>query len=84
MLTLGAEVPAELIASACSLSVDDIETRNHPPRIASCGAPFILAELKDRARLAAATARSDVFMRDIAKQPVTSLLIYTQVDGKRP
>jgi trans-2,3-dihydro-3-hydroxyanthranilate isomerase len=78
-LTLGAEVPAELIASACSLSVDDIETRNHPPRIASCGAPFILAELKDRARLAAATARSDIFMRDIAKQPATSLLIYTQV-----
>ena len=26
-LTLGAEVPPELIASACSLSVDDIETR---------------------------------------------------------
>ena len=79
LLTLGAEVPAELIAAACSLSVDDIETRNHPPRIASCGAPFILAELKDRARLAAATARSDVFTHDIAKQPVTSLLIYTQV-----
>jgi trans-2,3-dihydro-3-hydroxyanthranilate isomerase len=78
-LTLGAEVPAELIASACSLSVDDIETRNHPPRIASCGAPFILAELKDRARLASATARSDVFIRDVAKQPATSLLIYTQV-----
>ena len=84
LLTLGAEVPTELIASACSLSVDDIETRNHPPRIASCGAPFILAELKDRARLAAATARSDVFMREISKQPATSLLIYTQVAGKRP
>lgn len=79
MLTLGAEVPAELIAAACSLSVDDIETGNHPPRIASCGAPFILAELKDHARLAAAAARSDVFTRDIAKRPVTSLLIYTQV-----
>ena len=79
LLTLGAEVPAELIASACALSVDDIETRNHLPRIASCGAPFILAELKDRARLASATARSDVFMRDVAKQPATSLLIYTQV-----
>ena len=79
LLTLGVEIPAELIASACSLSVDDIETRNHPPLIASCGAPFILAELKDRARLAAATARSDVFMREISKQPATSLLIYAQV-----
>jgi trans-2,3-dihydro-3-hydroxyanthranilate isomerase len=80
LLTLGVEIPAELIASACSLSVDDIETGNHPPLIASCGAPFILAELKDRARLAAATARSDVFMQEISKQPATSLLIYTQVE----
>ena len=80
LLTLGVEIPAELIASACSLSVDDIETRNHPPLIASCGAPFILAELKDRARLAAVTARSDVFMQEISKQPATSLLIYTQVE----
>jgi trans-2,3-dihydro-3-hydroxyanthranilate isomerase len=51
LLTLGEKIPAELIASACALSVEDIETRNHPPIIASCGAPFILAELKDRARL---------------------------------
>jgi trans-2,3-dihydro-3-hydroxyanthranilate isomerase len=80
LLTLGAEVSLELIASACSLPADDIETRNHPPLIASCGVPFILAELKDRARLAAATARSDVFMRGIASQPATSLLIYTQVE----
>jgi trans-2,3-dihydro-3-hydroxyanthranilate isomerase len=80
LLTLGAEISTELIASACSLSVDDIETRNHPPRIASCGVPFILAELKDRARLAAASARSDVFMRDVARQPATSIHIYTQVN----
>ena len=77
-LSVGAEFPPELIASACSLSVDDIETKNHRPCIASCGAPFILAELKGRDRLAAATARSDIFMRDVAKQPVTSIFIYTQ------
>jgi len=78
-LTLGADIPADLIASACSLSVDDIESRNHPPLIASCGVPFILAELKDRERLAAAAARSDVFMRDISTLPVTSLFVYTRV-----
>jgi trans-2,3-dihydro-3-hydroxyanthranilate isomerase len=78
-LTVGAEVSPELVASACSLSVDDIETRNHRPCIASCGAPFIIAELKGRERLASATARSDVFMREVAKQPVTSVFIYTQV-----
>ena len=79
LLTLGAEISAELVASACGLSVDDIETGNHLPIIASCGAPFILAELKDRARLAAASARSDVFTREISRLPVTSVFIYTQV-----
>jgi trans-2,3-dihydro-3-hydroxyanthranilate isomerase len=78
-LTLGAQIPTDLIASACSLSVDDIETRNHPPLIASCGAPFIVAELKGRERLAAATARTDVFVRDISTLPVTSLFVYTRV-----
>jgi trans-2,3-dihydro-3-hydroxyanthranilate isomerase len=78
-LTVGAEVSPELIASACSLSSEDIETKNHRPCIASCGAPFILAELKGRDKLAAATARSDVFMREVAQQPATSILIYTQV-----
>jgi len=78
-LTVGAQVSSELIASACSLSVDDIETRNHRPCVASCGAPFILAELKGREKLAAATARADVFMREVSQQPATSILIYTQV-----
>jgi trans-2,3-dihydro-3-hydroxyanthranilate isomerase len=77
-LAVGAEVSPELVASACSLSVDDIETRHHRPCIASCGAPFILAELKSRDKLAAARARPDVF-EDIAKLPVTSLFIYSQV-----
>jgi trans-2,3-dihydro-3-hydroxyanthranilate isomerase len=79
-LTVGAEIPVELIASACSLSTEDIETRNHRPCIASCGAPFILAELKGRAALAGATARAEVFTHEISKLPVTSLFIYTQVE----
>jgi trans-2,3-dihydro-3-hydroxyanthranilate isomerase len=78
-LTVGAEVPVELVASACSLSPEDIETRHHRPCIASCGAAFILVELKSRERLAAARAQSDLFEREIAKLPVTSLFIYTQV-----
>jgi trans-2,3-dihydro-3-hydroxyanthranilate isomerase len=78
-LSVGTHISPELIASACSLSVDDIETSSHRPCIASCGTPFILAELKGRERLAAAAARSDVFLREISQQPVTSVLIYTQV-----
>ena len=78
-LTVGTEISPELIASACSLSVDDIETKNHRPCIASCGAPFIIAELKGREKLAMATARADVYSREVAKQPATSIFIYTLV-----
>jgi trans-2,3-dihydro-3-hydroxyanthranilate isomerase len=79
-LTVGAEIAVELIASACGISIDDVETRSHRPCIASCGAGFILAELKSRDALAKASARTEVFIREVSKQPATSILIYTQVD----
>lgn len=78
-LAVGTEIPAELIASACALGLDDIETRNHRPCIASCGAAFILAELKSRVALAAASPRADVYNQEVAKYPATSILLYTQV-----
>jgi trans-2,3-dihydro-3-hydroxyanthranilate isomerase len=79
-LSVGAEIPAELVASACGLSVGDIEIRNHRPRIASCGAAFILAEVKSRVVLASAIARADMFHREVTTYPVTSILIYTHAD----
>ena len=79
-LNVGAEVPAELIASACGVALDDIENENHRPCIASCGAAFILAELKTYQALASASPRADVFHREVAKHPATSILLYTQVD----
>jgi trans-2,3-dihydro-3-hydroxyanthranilate isomerase len=80
LLTVGAEIPLESVASACGIAADDIETNNHRPCIASCGAAFILAELKSREALAAASPRADVFRQEVAKHPATSILIYAQVD----
>ncbi len=80
LLSVGSEAPSELVASACGLSIDDIETGNHRPCIASCGAAFILAEVKTRGALASAAARADIFHRDVSQYPVTSILIYTQVE----
>jgi trans-2,3-dihydro-3-hydroxyanthranilate isomerase len=79
-LNVGTEVPAELIASACGVALDDISNENHRPCIASCGAAFILAELKTYQALASASPRADVFGREVAKYPATSILLYTQVD----
>jgi trans-2,3-dihydro-3-hydroxyanthranilate isomerase len=80
LLTVTDEVPADLVARACSLSAEDILTTNHRPCIASCGAPFILAELKSRDALAHAGGRAEIFAQEVSKYPATSTLIYTQVD----
>jgi trans-2,3-dihydro-3-hydroxyanthranilate isomerase len=82
-LSVGSEIPVELIASACGVAVEDIETKNHRPCIASCGAAFILAELKTRTALAAASPRADVFRREVAKHRATSILVYTKVDEEK-
>jgi trans-2,3-dihydro-3-hydroxyanthranilate isomerase len=80
LLSVTDEIPVDLVARACSLSADDIGTRNHRPCIASCGAPFILAELKSREALARASGRAEIFTQEVSKYPATSTLIYTQVD----
>ena len=78
--SLGAEISAELIASACGIAIDDVEIKNHRPVIASCGTPFILAELKSTAALQTAIADADVFHREVIKHPAVSIMIYVQVD----
>src|SRR3954469_8022572 len=79
-LSVTDEIPVDLVARACSLSPDDVLTTNHRPCIASCGAPFILAELKSRDALARASGRAEIFSQEVAEYPATSTLIYTQVD----
>lgn len=64
-LTLGDEVAVEVVAEACSLPSEEIETRIHRPIVASCGVGFVMVELKSRATLAAAQPRSDVFARHL-------------------
>jgi trans-2,3-dihydro-3-hydroxyanthranilate isomerase len=80
LLSVTDDVPADLVARACSLSPDDILTTNHRPCIASCGAPFIIAELKSRDALARASGRAEIFTEEVSKYPATSTLIYTQVN----
>jgi trans-2,3-dihydro-3-hydroxyanthranilate isomerase len=80
LLTVGDEIPIESVASACGIAADDVETKNHPPCIASCGVGFIIAEVKTRAALASAMPHIDVFRRDIVNRGTTGILIYTEVD----
>ncbi len=82
-LAVGDTVPLEVVAEACGISVADIETRRHQPCIASCGAPFVLAELMERSILAAARPRSDIFARHLPQDRAAGIHLYvhTRDDG---
>ena len=67
-----------MIAQACSLDPSDIEVRRHPPCLASCGAPFVFAELRDRAALRRAQPRMDVFLSHLPRDEVTGIHLYVE------
>ena len=67
-----------MIAQACSLDPSDIELRRHPPCLASCGTPFVIAEVRDRAALRRAQQRMDVFLAHLPRNEVTGIHLYVQ------
>jgi trans-2,3-dihydro-3-hydroxyanthranilate isomerase len=67
-----------MIAQACSLDTSDIEVRRHPPCLASCGAPFVIAEVRDRAALRRAQQRMDVFLSHLPRDEVTGVHLYVE------
>jgi trans-2,3-dihydro-3-hydroxyanthranilate isomerase len=81
-LSLGEAVAAEIVAEACGLAAGDIETLNHAPRLASCGAPFVFTELKDRRALAAARPRDEVFARHLPREKANGVHLYVQAMGQ--
>jgi trans-2,3-dihydro-3-hydroxyanthranilate isomerase len=72
------DVDAGMIAQACSLDLSDIETRRHPPCLASCGAPFVIAEVRDRDALRRAQPRTDVFLTNLPRDEATGIHLYVE------
>jgi trans-2,3-dihydro-3-hydroxyanthranilate isomerase len=77
-LSLGEEISVETVAAACSLKAGDFKTSSHRPRVASCGTPFLFAELASREALAVAEPRLEVFARDLPRDRTTGLHLYVQ------
>lgn len=75
-LSCGAEIGVDVVAAACSIAPEDIETRNHLPCVASCGTGFIFAELKSRQALAAAQPRPEIFSRHFPVDGATGIHVY--------
>jgi len=79
--SVGGEVPVEVVAEACSLSVDDIDVSGHAPCIASCGMAFVFAELRTSEALAKARPRSELFTRHLPANRATGIHLYVQPKG---
>jgi trans-2,3-dihydro-3-hydroxyanthranilate isomerase len=77
-LTRGEDVALDVVATACSIAVNDIETANHAPCIASCGVPFVFVELKTRSSLATAQPRSETFANYLKADRITGILLYVR------
>jgi trans-2,3-dihydro-3-hydroxyanthranilate isomerase len=60
---LAAEIPADVVAACAGLPAAAIATGRHPPRVASCGLAFAVAELVDPEALARAAPSVEAFAR---------------------
>jgi trans-2,3-dihydro-3-hydroxyanthranilate isomerase len=75
-LTIEQTVPAELVAEACGIPADGIETRHHQPSLAGCGISFVLTQVKSRDMLAAAQPRADIFARHLPREIFSGVHLY--------
>lgn len=71
-----ATISTELVADVCSLSPDDIAIDDHQPCIASCGAPFVLAQVRSRDALAKARPKASAFVAHFPIDRVTGIHLY--------
>jgi len=76
-LSIGIQVPFEMVAQALSISNEDIITENHPPQIASVGLPFVMVEVKDKTRLANAKVNMDGFEKIGKLDIMPDIFMYT-------
>jgi trans-2,3-dihydro-3-hydroxyanthranilate isomerase len=79
-LSRGDDAPVDIVAAACGIAADDIETSRHLPCVASCGTAFIFAELKNRRALAQAQPRGDIFSANFPIGGATGIHLYV-LDG---
>src|SRR5258708_34792206 len=75
-LKRGAEVAAEIVAEACGLATEEIETGRHIPCVAGCGTVFLFAEVRSREALERALPRADVFRRHLPVDGAIGIHLY--------
>jgi trans-2,3-dihydro-3-hydroxyanthranilate isomerase len=81
-LSLGKVLPAEMVATALSLSASEIVTDTHPPMIASVGLPFLMVELRDQSALQKASINLDGFKQIAAQGVMPDIHVYVRSDDE--
>jgi trans-2,3-dihydro-3-hydroxyanthranilate isomerase len=74
--TLGETITPEIVAQACGLSVDQIETGAHRPVVASTGNKFVFAEVTSRAVLKSASYNTEIFTRHLPMERAVGVHLY--------
>jgi trans-2,3-dihydro-3-hydroxyanthranilate isomerase len=77
-LSLGEAVDVAAVAAALSLAPEDVRTATHPPRVASVGLPFLVAELSDRGALARARVHAPGLDALVAAGVTPDLFVYVR------
>jgi trans-2,3-dihydro-3-hydroxyanthranilate isomerase len=65
-----------MVASALSMAPSDLVTGRGLPRVVSCGLPFLLVQLADRAALARARLNRSVWMRQLEGSPAAAVFLF--------
>ena len=81
-LSIGQTIPLDLVASALSLSPEDIVISNHQPQVASVGLPFIMVELKNRTALENVHTYLPAIEEIYEKGIMPDIHVYTLVQGE--
>lgn len=81
-LSSGDQISIAVVADACSVPLAEIETVNHQPRIADCGAPFVFVEFKSRGSLSSARPREEVFSEHLPRERVAGVYLYAPTPGE--
>lgn len=88
-LSVGAAIPAEVVAACAGLPAEAIALHTHTPQVVSVGLPFVVAELRSRADLSAARPNTAQFVEANQAYPYKevgfSLFLYVplEADGAR-
>jgi trans-2,3-dihydro-3-hydroxyanthranilate isomerase len=74
--TLGETITPEIVAQACGLPADQIETGAHRPVVVSTGNKFVFAEVTSRAVLKSATYNTEIFARHLPMERAVGIHLY--------